>query len=211
MTPLQVKYAIDSIFTSGFTVGGSGIILPGNPTNPLGAVPKQYVDDSISAIEFPVTVTELYNQNKNYNINFSSNTYSEDLFTFDDWSYFENDILLIKFRVNSFSCTTTSSIGSLINCNYQLHDINIASISLISASIGQHNGVTNAKWSEMFYTSVYDALDQEHTNRGPFFRSDNYGNYAINSKLTFSSNRSSNVISNFKMNIDIKILLVKFI
>ena len=61
MTPLQVKYAIDSIFTSGFTVGGSGIILPGNPTNPLGAVPKQYVDDSISGVKFKILYDSDFN------------------------------------------------------------------------------------------------------------------------------------------------------
>ena len=107
MTPLQVKYAIDSIFTSGFTVGGSGIILPGNPTNPLGAVPKQYVDNSINGIKFPVSVTKIYdNQNFSMSKNYSSAespSYAKAFYTFTQNDLMNYDIVIMQCKVLSFT------------------------------------------------------------------------------------------------------------
>ena len=213
MTPLQVKYAIDSIFTSGFTVGGSGIILPGNPTNPLGAVPKQYVDDSIGGIKFPATVTELYNQNKDIDIAFpSNNVYDVTLITLNDSSYFENNFLIIQYKINSCSLKMLSSTGGNDYFYVKLLGENIAYINTAGSSAGQTITLqTNGTTSYFILYHLYSALTKDRINYPSFaLITRDSVSVGYNGSIDLRLQRDYNLIQRGAINIDIKILLAKF-
>ena len=174
-------------------------------------LPKQYVDDSIDRIKFPVTVTELYDSNINRTITFSSSNYDVQLLTLDDDSYLEADFLIIKYKVNSCSFTFGSSGAASFSCligNFQI----IAEYQAAERPQQSFTIIPNNITSSMIFYHSVPLLNSAQIRYPQFTLFGKTSNpLSKNSNISLTFNRSGNSISGASINIDIKILLAKFI